>query len=44
MDKIRRRDFLKCVVKPRDFYIKYNYFINEVFADKNEAKEKFKVM
>ena len=37
-------NLLKCVVKPRDFYIKYNYFITDVFTDKNEAKEKFKVI
>lgn len=37
-------ELLKCVVRPKDFYIKYNYFINEVFSDKNEAKEKFKVI
>ena len=37
-------DLLKCVIKPSDFFIKYNYFLNNVFVDKNIALDKFKVI
>lgn len=37
-------DLLKCVIKPKDFYIKYNYFINDVLTDKNIARDKFKII
>ena len=33
-------ELLECVIKPRNFFIKYNYFINNVIVDKNIAKEK----
>ena len=37
-------DLLKCVVYPNDFYIKYNYFIKNVFVDKEVAKDKFRMI
>jgi len=37
-------DLLKCVVKPKNFFIKYNYFLNNVLVDKNIALEKFKII
>lgn len=37
-------DLLKCVVKPKDFFIKYNYFLSNVLVDKNIALEKFKII
>ena len=32
-------DFLKCVLNPNNFFIKYNYYIKSVFVDKNVMKE-----
>ena len=37
-------DLLKCVVRPKNFFIKYNYFLNNVLVDKNIALEKFKII
>lgn len=37
-------DLLKCVINPKDFYIRYNYFITNVLVDKNLAIEKFKTI
>ena len=34
-------ELLKCMVHPRDFLLKYNYFLSEVIVDKEMAKEKF---
>jgi len=31
-------DFLDCIVHPNNFFIKYNYYIKEVFFDKNDIK------
>lgn len=33
-------EFLKYVVNPKDFFKRYNYFINNYIIDKNVAKEK----
>lgn len=32
-------DFLDCVLNPNNFFIKYNYFLNNVFVDKIVMKE-----
>lgn len=37
-------DLLKCVVRPKNFFIKYNYFLSNVLVDKNIALEKFKII
>ena len=37
-------DLLKCVVRPKNFFIKYNYFLNNVLVDKSIALEKFKII
>lgn len=37
-------DLLKCVINPKNFYIRYNYFITNVLVDKNLAIEKFKTI
>ena len=34
-------ELLKCVLKPKTFFIQYNHFINDVIVDKNVAKELF---
>lgn len=34
-------DFLDCVLNPRNFFIKYNYYINNVIVDKDVAKKYF---
>ena len=33
-------DLLKCVLAPNDFFIKYNYFVNNYITDKEIAKDK----
>lgn len=37
-------DLLECIVSPNDFFIRYNYFINNIIVDKNIALEKFKII
>jgi len=37
-------EILKFIIHPRDFFIHYNYFINELVVDKNAAKDKFLVI
>ena len=37
-------DLLKVVLCPRDFFIKYRYFVNDYLVDKNNAKEKFSLI
>jgi hypothetical protein len=37
-------DLLNAVVNPNNFFIKYNYFINEVVVDKNICKNKLSVI
>ena len=32
-------DFLDCILNPNNFFIKYNYYIKEVFVDKNIMKD-----
>jgi DNA polymerase III gamma/tau subunit len=34
-------NLLECIIKPRDFFIRYNYFINNVILDKDSAFNKF---
>jgi DNA polymerase III delta prime subunit len=33
-------DFFESIIKPTNFFIKYNYFVNNYIPDKNIAKEK----
>lgn len=37
-------DLLKCLLKPKNFFLKYNYFINEVIPDKFIAKDKISII
>ena len=32
-------DFLDCIMNPNNFFIKYNYYIKEIFTDKNILKD-----
>jgi hypothetical protein len=32
-------DFIDCIIHPKNFFIKYNYYVKEVFLDKNIVKE-----
>ena len=32
-------DFIDCIIHPRNFFIKYNYYVKEVFVDKSVVKE-----
>ena len=32
-------DFIDCIIHPKNFFIKYNYYVIEVFLDKNIVKE-----
>ena len=34
-------NLLECIIKPREFFIRYNYFINNVILDKDSAFNKF---
>ena len=34
-------ELLDCVVHPKNFFVKYNYFINNIIEDKSIAKERF---
>ena len=34
-------ELLDCVVHPNKFFVKYNYFVNNIIEDKNVAKERF---
>ena len=34
-------NLLECIIKPKDFFIRYNYFINNVIIDKEMAFNKF---
>ena len=34
-------DLLECVFKPQNFFIKYNYFLQNIVVDKNVAKDMF---
>lgn len=34
-------NLLECIVKPNEFFIRYNYFINNVIVDKESAFNKF---
>ena len=37
-------ELLKYIIRPRDFYIKYNYFMNNILVDKNICLNKFKII
>ena len=37
-------DFLDCILHPNTFFIKYNYYIKEVFVEKNAIKEQLMVV
>ena len=32
-------DFIDCIIHPKNFFIKYNYYVKEVFLDKNIVKD-----
>ena len=34
-------DFLKCIIHPNVFFLRYNYYINQVIVDKDIAKKYF---
>ncbi len=33
--------FLECIIKPSDFFLKYNHFMNEILVDKAVARDMF---
>ena len=37
-------DFLDCIIHPKNFFIKYNYYIKDVFVEKNVIKEHLMVV
>lgn len=37
-------DLLKCLLNPKDFFIKYNYFLAEVIPDKDICKDKINII
>ena len=37
-------NLLECIVKPKDFFIRYNYFLNNVICDKDSALNKFSII
>jgi len=37
-------DLLKCLLNPKDFFIKYNYFLTEVIPDKDICKDKINII
>lgn len=37
-------NLLECVIKPTEFFIRYNYFINNVICDKELASNKFSII
>lgn len=37
-DKDTLADLLDCVLNPKNFFLKYNFLVNDVIADKNEFK------
>lgn len=37
-------NLLECMIKPQDFFIRYNYFINNVICDKDMALSKFSII
>lgn len=37
-------NLLECIIKPKDFFIRYNYFINNVIVDKESAFNKFSII
>ena len=37
-------NLLECVIKPNDFFIRYNYFISNVICDKDLALSKFSII
>ena len=32
-------DFIDCILHPKNFFVKYNYYVKEVFLDKNVVKD-----
>jgi len=37
-------NLLECIIKPNEFFIRYNYFINSVIPDKDVALSKFTIL
>ena len=37
-------ELLDCIIKPENFFIKYNYFMNNIFESKDILKEKFLII
>ena len=37
-------NLLECIIKPKEFFIRYNYFINNVICDKDSALYKFSII
>lgn len=37
-------NLLECIIKPNEFFIRYNYFINSVIPDKDVALSKFTII
>ena len=37
-------NLLECLTKPKEFFLRYNYFINNVILDRNAIVDKFKII